>query len=123
MTEHRLSGVRLAGYPAHATGQHRHRRGCIEHDGMKQGYWICEASTDTTTRHCPDEPDPWETLTRKWALEVSRRVDLVEAPPVRRRCTLPGHERSSRTNGATYCLTCHRIRERERAAERRAAAA
>lgn len=90
------------------TGDHQHRRGRLEHDGIAVGFWVCRLGTNEL-HSCPAEPDPWEALTTKWAKAVAER------PPspihVRERCRYGHGAAFQRLNvqGHPYCQECNRL--------------
>lgn len=116
MTEHRLTGVHIRRI-AHATGQHDHHRRTVRIDGSLVAYWACRLAAGGP---CPDLPPP---AVRPRPEPRKAAVQIPPDAPARKRCAIPGHERSRRTGGSTYCLTCHRERERDRTARRREVAA
>ncbi len=90
------------------TGDHDHHRATIEHEGVRQAYWRCRKGIGDT-RHCPDEPDPWEALTRKWAEGVMARAAAVKPPRDRCRYGHAAEFQRRNSQGSAYCQECNRL--------------
>lgn len=94
---------------AHWTGDHRHTRGWIEHDGQRMGYARCALGV-APTFHCPDDPDPW--------LRLQAKANAHAKPKAKEAtwfCDRHTPDRWRTYSGNRLCLDC---RAEKRRAER-----
>jgi hypothetical protein len=101
---------------AFGTSGHTHHRRILERGGQRVAFWSCERNG---WGPCPDEPDPEARLLVKLATKTADAARLAEARPEPGDPCPNGHDaewRRPRSGNTTYCLLCHRERERRRMA-------